>query len=52
MKLRRMLVKGAVFELVDPHNLHEVQICVGKWWVQYRRYRDISLICAIKISAV
>jgi len=38
MKLRGMFVERAMFELMDPHNLHEVQIGGREWGVQYRRY--------------
>lgn len=31
-----MFVKRAVFELMDPHNLHEVQVGGREWRVQYR----------------
>lgn len=33
MKLRRMFMKRAVFEFMDPHNLHEVQIGGREWRV-------------------
>jgi len=33
VKLRGMFMKGPVFELMDPHNLHEVQIGGREWRV-------------------